>query len=144
MYTWVWRLTPHPHLPLFDGPDGVTACTRRDRSNVPLQSLTLLNDPTFVEAARSVAARITPGAGTDRERIRKLTRLCLSRDPTIVETRVLTELADRQRTAFAECPRDAQLVVGDVPPRAIEPVELATWVVVSRVIMNLDEFITRE
>ena len=57
MYTWFWRLTPHPMLTLFDAPDGTAACTRRDRSNTPVQALTLLNDPLFVDGARMLAAR---------------------------------------------------------------------------------------
>ena len=58
MYTWVWRLTPYPTLRLFDAPDAATACTRRERSNTPVQALTLLNDPTFVECARGLAGRV--------------------------------------------------------------------------------------
>ena len=58
LYTWVWRLTPYPQLPLFNAPDGVTACSRRDRSNVPVQALTLLNDPTFLECAQHLALRV--------------------------------------------------------------------------------------
>ncbi|MBP88473.1 MAG: hypothetical protein CMJ64_17455 [Planctomycetaceae bacterium] len=145
MYTWVWRLTPHPNLPLFDAPDGVTACTRRDKSNVPVQALTLLNDPTFVEAARSLAARIvTSSAKSDSERIGLLTRTCLSRDPTSPELELLNALITNQRQALAaDQTAVTQIAHAAVPPDC-DAAEFATWVVASRVVMNLDEFITRE
>ncbi len=145
MYTWVWRLTPHPNLPLFDAPDGVTACTRRDRSNVPVQALTLLNDPSFVEAARALAMRIaTSSARSDDERIRLLIRTCLSRDPSIPESKLLQNLISQQRQAFGANPNEAAQVSGNSAPPDFDVAEFASWVVVSRVVMNLDEFITRE
>ncbi|MDA1049671.1 MAG: PSD1 and planctomycete cytochrome C domain-containing protein [Planctomycetota bacterium] len=145
MYTWVWRLTPHPNLPLFDAPDGVTACTHRDKSNVPVQALTLLNDPTFVEAARSLAARIaTSSPKSDAGRIGLLARTCLSRDPTAEELKLLQTLISNQRRAFASDQTKAAQIAGDTLPPECDPGEFATWVVVSRVVMNLDEFITRE
>ena len=145
LYTWVWRLTPHPNLPLFDAPDGVTACTHRDKSNVPVQALTLLNDPTFVEAARSLAARIvTASSRTDDERIRLLMRTCLSRAPTTPELQLIQELLANQHTAFAADKGVATQVAGDRVPRGCDVPEFAMWVVASRVVMNLDEFITRE
>jgi hypothetical protein len=145
MYTWVWRLTPHPNLPLFDAPDGVTACTRRDRSNIPVQALTLLNDPTFVEAAGALAAQLmTSSATSDDERIVALTRTCLSRDPSAAELELLRTLIDSQRQALAVEQNDASIVAADAIPTGCSAAEFATWVVASRVVMNLDEFITRE
>ena len=145
IYTWVWRLTPHPNLPLFDAPDGVSACTRRDRSNVPVQALTLLNDPSFVEAARALAIQIvTSSAKSGDERITLLTRTCLSRDPSIPELKLLQELIADQRQIFAGNQDEAVQVSGDSVPPDCDTAELAVWVVVSRVLMNLDEFITRE
>ena len=145
MYTWNWRLTPHPHWPLFDAPDGVTACTRRVRSNVPVQALTLLNDPSFVEAAQALAARIvSSSAPSDRERIRLLCHTCLSREPSAAEQQLLQTLITHQRQSFTADPQQARLASGN-PTGFTGPVsELATWVVASRVVMNLDEFITRE
>jgi len=145
MYTWNWRLTPHPHSPLFDAPDGVTACTRRVRSNVPVQALTLLNDPSFVEAARALAARIvSSSAESDSERIRLLCQTCLSREPSAAEHQLLQSLITHQRQSFTADPQQALLASGN-STRSVDRVsELATWVVASRVVMNLDEFITRE
>ena len=83
MYTHFWRLTPHPFLRLFDAPDATAACTRRIRTNTPLQALTLLNDPTFTECARALADRLRNDVPEgDRERIRHAFRLCLGREPT--------------------------------------------------------------
>jgi len=145
MYTWVWRLTPHPNLPLFDAPDGVAACTRRDRSNVAVQALTLLNDPSFVEAARSLAIRIIRAdAHTDSDRIAALTRLCLSRDPTPPELKLLEELISNQRQAFIANPGEARAIARDATPPKYDVADIATWIVASRVVMNLDEFTTRE
>jgi hypothetical protein len=145
MYTWVWRLTPHPNLPLFDAPDGVTACTRRDQSNVPVQALTLLNDPSFVEAALALAARlVTSTAESDSQRIELLTRICLSRDPTLEESQLLQDLTATQRQVFATGAATATQIAGERAPPGSDIAELATWVVACRVVMNLDEFITRE
>ena len=147
MYTWIWRLTPHPHGPLFDTPDGVTACTRRERSNVPVQALTLLNDPTFVEAAQALAAKLVTADTTvpDAERIRRLYRTCLSRPPSDVETKLLQTLVTQQRRTFTQHPQQAVLATGGLPMTTDrDAIELACWIVASRVIMNLDEFITRE
>ena len=145
IYTWVWRLTPHPDLPLFDAPDGVSACTQRVRSNVPVQALTLLNDPSFVEAARALAIQIVrSSAKSGVERITLLTRTCLSRDPSTRELKLLQKLIENQRQTFTENQDEAVQVSGDSVPPDCDAAELAAWVVASRVLMNLDEFITRE
>ena len=70
LYTFFWRATPNPFLTTFDAPGGVQTCTRRFRSNTPLQALTLLNDPAFVEIAQGLAARIVRRAASPRERPR--------------------------------------------------------------------------
>src|SRR5262249_52435055 len=123
MYTFFWRSAPHPGLIVFDAPDATTACTRRNRSNTPLQALTLLNDQGFVELAQGLAARVLREATpNETERIRCAFRLCLARSPREVEERRLGELLAEQN--------------GSAP--------LAAWTTVSRVFLNLDEFITRE
>jgi hypothetical protein len=121
IYTHFWRSAPHPALVVFDAPDGVNCCTRRNRSNTPLQALTLLNDEGFFEYAKALASRIErEAAQDDRARIRLGFRLCLSRDPKPAEETRLTQLASDLR---------------DQPDR---------WVSIARVLLNLDEFITRE
>ena len=145
LYTWVWRLTPHPGLPLFDAPDGVTACTRRTLSNVPVQALTLLNGPAFVEAARAMAARIVSvGVSSDTERIVAMIRICLSRDPSAAELALLQALIAEQRQVLESHQSQAMQICQDAAPPNCDAVEFATWVIASRVVMNLDEFITRE
>ena len=103
MYTHFWRLTPHPFLRLFDAPDATAACTRRIRTNTPLQALTLLNDPTFTECARALADRLRNDVPEgDRERIRHAFRLCLGREPTRDELRKVERyLHDQRRDAAA-------------------------------------------
>ena len=109
-----WRATPYPFLTTFDAPGGVQACTRRLRSDTPLQALTLLNDPAFVEIARGLAARILadrPAPATDRDRLGHAFLLCLGRRPAEGELRTLETFlrAERARGADADprrrCPR---------------------------------------
>ncbi len=144
MYTYFWRSAPHPGLTVFDAPDAGTTCTRRNRSNTPLQALTLLNDQAYLEFAQGLAKRILAESGpSDESRLVHGFRLCVSRQPSPREKQLLTRLLERQRQSFQDKPRDAAGLVpahvkdGDAP-------QLAAWVMVSRVLLNLDEFITRE
>ncbi|MDP3071062.1 MAG: PSD1 and planctomycete cytochrome C domain-containing protein [Opitutaceae bacterium] len=130
LYTHFWRATPHPALAVFDAADGFSACTRRLRSNTPLQALTLLNDKQFFEFAGALAARIErEGGADDASRINFAFRLCVSRPPTTDEAQRLTALLRQMRTPAgsesAATPREA-------------------WTTVARVLLNLDETITRE
>ena len=145
MYTWVWRLTPHPNLPLFDAPDGVTACTRRDSSNVPVQALALLNDSSYYEAARELGKRVI-GSSTesDEEKMKGLVQNCLSRQPSRPELALLQNLITQQRQQFEANRKQTLQASGGLVSTETEAIEHATWTIVSRVIMNLDEFITRE
>ena len=97
MYTYFWRSAPHPGLTVFDAPDAGTTCTRRNRSNTPLQALTLLNDQAYFEFAQALAARVLNEAKPDdAERLRHAFRLCLSRSPSAKEeARLLRLLADQ-------------------------------------------------
>jgi hypothetical protein len=123
LYTFRWRSAPHPELVVFDAPDGVQTCTRRNRSNTPLQALTLLNDQGFFEYAQALAKRILrDGPADDDGRITFAFRLCLGRNPTSRDHEVLIGLLRSQET-----------VVGEV-----------AWTSVARALLNLDEFITRE
>jgi len=129
LYTYFWRATPHPFLTTFDAPGGVQTCTRRFRSNTPLQALTLLNDPACFEIAGGLAARILsekPSPATDRERLRYAFLLCLGRTPSKGELETVTHVLARERAQNANLAWDAP------------------WVTVARVLLNLDEFVTRE
>ena len=137
-------------LPLFDAPDGVAACTKRDRSNVPVQALSLLNDPALVECAQSLARLVARSdQGTDSERLESLMRICLAREAHPVERDVLLRLLGQQRSemktdlslsAQINGQSDGELQTQD----AVWMADAAAWTVVARVVMNLDEFITRE
>ena len=131
MYILFRRATPYPMLLTFDAPDSTVACTRRERSNSPLQALTLLNDPVFFECAQTLGRRLAsqPERTVD-QRIAEAVRLCLGRDPQPAEMQ-------RLRTLLQE-----QLAV----PKGTDAAEAdeAAWTIIARVLMNLDEFITRE
>jgi hypothetical protein len=130
LYTHWWRATPHPALSVFDAADGFSACTRRLRSNTPLQALTLLNDQQFHEFAEALAARVLKSsARSDAERIENAFRLCLSRAPGQAEKQRLQQLFEQQ---FAQ-------EQGDEESRRKE-----AWKTMARVLLNLDETITRE
>ncbi len=145
LYTYFWRSSPHPFLSTFDAPDATTACTRRVRSNTPLQALTLANDRSFYEAAQALGLRILREAPRgDGERIRHAFRLCLARSPTDAELRRLADFLKTERAAFAAVPETARAAVLQEIPLGIEPAEAAAWIAVARVLLNLDEFITRE
>jgi mono/diheme cytochrome c family protein len=147
MYTFFWRSSPYPALMLFDAPNGNVTCTRRVRSNTPLQALTLANDVQFVECAQALARRVLAEclANPDK-RLEFAFTSCLARNPSPAERRRLHQLLQQQRDAFATHPAEADQLVGgdrDSAPHAENP-ELAAWTAVCRVLLNLDEFITRE
>src|SRR5206468_3797038 len=99
MYTYFWRSAPHPALMAFDAPDANASCTRRNRSNTPLQALTLLNDKGFFEFAQSLASRVVrDGPSEEPGQVKYAYRLCLGRDPSAAEQdRVLGLLSTLQR-----------------------------------------------
>lgn len=144
LYTWTWRLTPHPMLALFDAPDGSMACTRRDRSNTPIQALTLLNDPTFVECARHLARRVVARESKDlRRRLAWAYQICLSRDPRPDESDVLLALLAEELFELRAEVDAARQIAGELPAQS-DAAEHAAWTVVCRTILSLDEFVTRE
>jgi hypothetical protein len=147
VYTHFWRLTPHPFLRLFDAPDASSACTRRIRTNTPLQALTLLNDPAFTECAEALADRVikdVPQGGPAR--IRHAFLLCLCREPTAAESRkVETYLAAEQDRAIARA-AESESPTGE-PGKSAGRGRTArdpALVGLARALLNLDEFITRE
>jgi hypothetical protein len=115
---------------VFDAADGFSACTRRLRSNTPLQALTLLNDRQFFELAGALAERVqSEGGADDASRIDFAFKLCVSRAPSPDETRRVTDLLQQLQT-----PADNE--------SAATPQE--AWTTIARVLLNLDETITRE
>lgn len=124
LYTYFWRATPHPLFTLFDAPDGTRACTRRLRSNTPLQALMLLNDESFVEFASALAVRTVNENKEESDRLVFVVREGLARGPSNAECGRLQKLLQQQRASGKS--------------------EIASWTAVARVVLNLDEFITRE
>ncbi len=145
MYTYFWRSSPYPFLKTFDAPDANVACTRRARSNTPLQSLTLANDRAFFEIAQAMAARLlNEERGSDAERIRVAVRGCLAREPTTAELNALAEYVLAQQRQFEAAPQEAARFALDTGSSGAEPARAAAWTMLARVLLNLDEFITRE
>jgi mono/diheme cytochrome c family protein len=143
MYTFFWRSAPHPGLVVFDAPDGTASCTRRNRSNTPLQALTLLNDQAFTECARAFADRVLRECKGDEQRIGHAFRLALGRQPKHREREILGRLLRQQRDSLALDPGEARALVPDLPKGA-DAAQHAAWTMVARVLLNVDEFITRE
>ena len=146
LYTHFWRTSPHPGLMVFDSPDSLTISTRRNRSNTPLQALTLLNDSGFHEFAQGLAMRVLVEM-PDRDvadRAAHAFRTCLARPPSPGELGSLARLATHQLDEFRTHPEQADDVLTLNPGRDVDRAETAAWTVVAGVLMNLDEFITRE
>lgn len=141
MYTFFMRSAPHPMLTTFDVPAMQTTCTRRVRSNTALQSLAVANDESMFESARGLGRRLVEAGGGDGERAELAYRICLARTPTEPERARLVEYVERERAFFDASPEEAEAVSGVAGPPAPES---AAWTMAGRVLMNLDEFITRE
>jgi hypothetical protein len=147
LYVWWQRTFLHPAMLAFDAPSREECAAERSRSNLPQQALVLLNDPTYVEAARAFAARIVgEGGASTPARLEFAWRQALQRSPTANETRTITALLEEQRAVYRAQPdaANALLASGDTPvPPQLAPDELAAWTHVARVLFNLHEFITR-
>ena len=151
LYTFRYRSVPYPMLQSFDAPNGDFACVRRTRSNTPLQALTTLNEPIFMECARALALRtLRERSGPDRDRLDYAFRRCLSRKPTEAEAATLLDLLHRQVQRFEKPGADPWSLAADDPkkppqlPMDATPAQLAAWTAVTRVLLNLDETITKE
>jgi hypothetical protein len=151
LYTFRYRSVPYPMLQTFDAPPGDQACVRRARSNSPLQALTTLNETLFLEAARALALKtLQQGGATERQRLTFAFRRVLARKPTLRETQELLGLFQRQKERFATGaanPWSLATTEPDKPfllPTGARMEELAAWTAVARVLLNLDEAITRE
>ncbi len=147
LYTHWQRTFLHPSLMAFDAPSRQECTAERPTSNTPMQALTLLNDPTYVEAARVFASRIiNEGGETPTERINWAYQRALSRLPQPKELEVINALYEKHQSEFTGNLEAAEALVttGETAATAaVEPNELAAWTSVARVILNLHETITR-
>jgi hypothetical protein len=145
MYTFFWRSSPDPFLMTFDAPPGNVTCTRRVRSNTPLQALTLANDAAFIELAQGLALRTLQESSVGTEaRVRYAFRVCLAREPSQAELERLVAFHDSQKKSFADSPEDAKVIAPAELPEAMPVTDAAAMTTLARVLLNLDEFITRE
>ena len=150
VYTFRFRSVPYPMLQTFDAPNGDFSCVRRLRSDTPLQALTSLNEIVFMECAQALAHRTLEQPGDEKERITYAFRRCVGRVPTVAEMDELTKLLHKEKTHIGEgwvdIPELATGKSGPIKdlPKGSTPTELAAYTVVSRVLLNLDETITKE
>lgn len=146
LYTFVLRTSPFAQTILFDAPAPIDVCTRRPRSNTPLQALTLLNDEMFQELARGLARRLLElDAPADSDRLSYAVWLCLGREPTRPERERFQTYVDLQRRELSAEPSRADLLTGGVqPPAGTSPIEFAAWTNLASVLFNLHEFIVRD
>jgi hypothetical protein len=169
MYTYWKRSLPHPSLVAFDAPTRELCTAVRPRTNTPLQALVLMNDPTYVEAARALAQRVLEEGGRDlADRLGCAFRLCTGRAPTSREAQILSRVYHQHLGNYREDGKAAEALVrvgesgsrsvgqqcSPLAPRVDSPTrgasglldvgELAAWTAVASLLLNLDETITRD
>ena len=146
LYVFWQRTFLHPSLQAFDAPSREEHVLDRITSNTPLQALDLLNDPIFVEAARSFATLALRQEGATDARIRWVFTRALSRPPDAAELRTLSTLHANVLRRFQQTPAEAErfVSIGESPvPRGVRAPELAAMATVTRAVLNLHEMITR-
>ena len=141
LYTFAKRTTPFALYNTFDAPTGEECIARREVSNSPLQALSLMNDTVFVEAAQALGKSVAATDESDDARTALVFRRLLTRRPEPDEMKMLVDFACRQRRYFAGDAKDAVAVCGSSGP---DSAERATWTVVARAVMNLDEAVTKQ
>lgn len=145
VYTFFKRTSPYPDLTTFDCPDSNVANVKRSVSNTPLQALTTLNAEPYNETAQALANRILKEEyKTDAARITRAFRLCVSRMPAAGELKALLKLLDDARYHYQSASDEAKLAVGAYTVTDTPDYETAAWVATTRILLNMDEFITRE
>ncbi|MBL9089770.1 MAG: PSD1 domain-containing protein [Planctomycetaceae bacterium] len=154
MYTFFKRTMPHPTLMTFDCPDANVTCVNRTVSNTPLQALTLLNNESFVEASQALAKRLltedvvdaaaAKSQAVDNARLSAAVWNCLARKPRTDELDRLDNLLENAREYYKDHPEEAEQMIGRFAVPTVADAEAAAWTATVRVLLNLDEFITRE
>jgi len=147
LYSFLKRTAPPPFMSNFDAPNREQSCTRRERSNTPMQALQLMNDVQHFEAARALAERVIAESGqADEKRLHWLFRTVLSRKPDAKEFSMLTAALAKQRELYQKDPKAAEkaISVGESTPKKVAPpTETAAWTLIANLVLNLDETVTR-
>lgn len=145
LYTFFKRTAPYPDLTTFDCPDANTTNVKRTVSNTPLQALTTLNAEAYAEAAQALGKRLlAEPAKDDQARLNRALNLCVTRPGSERELTALRSLLDESRTYYRTHADEAKLALGTHTTSGTAPEESAAWVAVARIVLNMDEFITRE
>jgi hypothetical protein len=150
LYVFRRRSMPDPVLASLDAPNGDFSCARRTRSNTPLAALSTLNESVFVDSARALALRVLrEAAPTDRERADYAFKLCINRAPTAAESEEIMSLYHSQHKRLADGWISSRAIATGshekLPdlPKGVSPTDAAAWTIVARVLLNLDETLTK-
>jgi len=145
LYTYWKRSFLHPALLAFDAPTREECTASRPASNTPIQALVLLNDPSYVEAARAFAERIVAeGGAKPKQQVDWAVQEALAREASRKERALLAQLYAEHKAQLSEEEATALITIGQHPvPEGVDPIELAAWTSVARTLMNLPEFVTR-
>ena len=141
LYTFAKRTAPFAFATTFDAPTGESCIVRRDKSNTPLQALTLLNDVTIIEASQALGKHLMETPGTPEQRASEAFLRCFSRRPAREELAAVLEFYQKQQQRFTAAPESAKSLAGSGPDETIIP--RAAWTAVARALMNMDEFVTK-
>jgi hypothetical protein len=144
LYTFFKRTAPHPDLTTFDCPDANTTNVKRTVSNTPLQALATLNAEAYAEAAQALAKRVLDNPSeNDKSRLDQALRLCITRSGSAHDLEVLQGLLGDSRAYYRAHADEAKSAIGSHAAKT-DAIENAAWVAVARIVLNMDEFITRE
>ena len=140
LYTFAKRTAPYAMFSTFDAPSGEACVARREVSNTPLQALTMLNDTVLIEASQAIGKQVARETGESQERIDRLVLRCLSRPVGDAERKLLVDYYQRQRQRLAAGELPAETLAGE---KADDAIDRAAWAMVARVLLNLDEFVSK-
>jgi hypothetical protein len=140
IYTYLKRTAPFAFYNTFDAPSGEACIARREAANTPLQALTVLNDVLIVEIAQAFGREMVTVQGSQEEKLEHLFRRCLVRHPSKDELQSLNQFLNTQRQRFQSGELDASKVAGEATSNAPER---AAWATLARVLLNLDESVTK-
>jgi hypothetical protein len=140
LYTFAKRTTPFAMLNTFDAPSGESCVVRRDVSNSALQSLTLLNDPIFLESAQALGRQIATLKDSDESRLGRIFVRLFNRDCDAEERADLTRFLAAQRNHYQKNPKAAEAIAGE-SAAGLPATEVAAWTVLARALLNTDEFV---